>query len=329
MKSKRNSYIPICVLAVVCTILVVATLLTIAKDHKEKDTPSVQKGGAATVSEDADTVTFEGKRYVKNPDIRTMLFMGVDRDAKVEVEGVTGTFGQSDSLNLLVMDQKTNEATVLQISRDSMVNVEIYNADGTSKLTTQQAQICLQYAYGDGAERSCKLVSDRVEELLMGVDVDYYLSLTLDGMIAATEAIGGVTLTVPEDYTAIDPAFEKGATLTLEGEMAEKYVRTRDIEVLESNNQRMDRQAQFMAALIDKMQEIKGHTQYAMLYQQLEPYMVTNMTADEMMKVSEYSVDDEMQRVPGTIVEKDGHAQYHVSNEELYKILISLFYVEK
>ena len=326
MKSERKSNLLILILAVVCISLIIAVFLTIVKGRQEKEQPQARRESTSAASESTDTVTYEGVRYRKNPAIRTMLFMGIDKDADVEVGGVPGTFGQSDSLNLLIMNEETKEASVLQISRDSMVNVEIYNAEGTSKLTTQQAQICLQYAYGDGAERSCKMVSDRVEELLMGVEVDSYLSLTLDGMIAATEAIGGVTLTVPEDYTAVDPAFAKGATVTLEGEMAEKYVRTRDIGVLDSNNQRMDRQAQFMAALIDKMQKIEGKTRYAMLYQQLEPYMTTNMTADEMLETAGYDVKTEMQRIPGTIIEKDGHAQYHVDNKELYKLLISLFY---
>ena len=35
----------------------------------------------------------------------------------------------------------------------------------------------------------------------------------------ATDAVGGITLTVPEDYTAVDLAFEKGAEVTLNGEL--------------------------------------------------------------------------------------------------------------
>lgn len=64
--------------------------------------------------------------------------------------------------------------------------------------------------------------------------------------------------------------FEKGAEVTLNGELAEKYVRKRDIEVLDSNNQRMERQSQFMDALIEKMQSIQSETEYLSLYQKLE-----------------------------------------------------------
>ena len=191
---------------------------------------------------------------------------------------------------------------------------------------TENGQIALQYAYGDGAEESCRLTSEKVSELMYGVNVDSYFSLTLEGLVAATDAVGGITLTVPEDYTAVDPAFEKGAEVTLNGELAEKYVRKRDIEVLDSNNQRMERQSQFMDALIEKMQSIQSETEYLSLYQKLEDYMTTNMTADEMEELTDYKIAEDTVKVPGEIIEKDGHAQYLVDNKELKKIILKMFY---
>ena len=125
-------------------------------------------------------------------------------------------------MNLLVINKVEKTAQILQISRDSMIDIDIYDVTG-NKLMTEDGQIALQYAYGDGEERSCQLTAGKVSELLYGVDVDSYLSLTLDGLVAATDAVGGITVTVPEDYTEIDPSFEKGATITLNGELAEKY----------------------------------------------------------------------------------------------------------
>ena len=76
----------------------------------------------------------------------------------------------------------------------------------------------------------------------------------MDGIADITNLMGGVTLTVPEDYTDIDPAFKAGETIVLAGEQAEKYVRYRDVNVSGSNTQRMERQAQFMEALARQMQ---------------------------------------------------------------------------
>ena len=191
---------------------------------------------------------------------------------------------------------------------------------------SEPGQIALQYAYGDGEEESCRLTAGKVSELLYGVSVDSYLSLTMEGMVKAADAIGGVTMTVPEDYTWIDPAFSKGATLTMNGEMVEKYVRSRDTDVLDSNVQRMERQSQFMGALIEKLQSVKETSNYLSLYQQMEPYMVTNMTADEMKSLSEYDIDTNTLDVPGEVILKDGHAQFNVDNEALRKIILKTFY---
>ena len=265
------------------------------------------------------------KKYKRNTDIKTILFMGVDKDEKADLGNNPGENGQSDSLNLLVINKVEKTAQILQISRDSMIDIDIYDVTG-NKLMTEDGQIALQYAYGDGEERSCQLTAGKVSELLYGVDVDSYLSLTLDGLVAATDAVGGITVTVPEDYTAIDPSFEKGATITLNGELAEKYVRKRDIEVLDSNNQRMERQSQFMEALIEKMQGIDDKTEYLSLYQNLDEYMTTNLTAEELEELADYKISEDIVKVPGEIISKDGHAQYLVDNKELKKIVLNLFY---
>lgn len=326
MKSKNKILVLLCA---VCVVLIGAVIVTVMQQKKKEnraittsDTLSSQKSQG---EQQGQFITYKDEKYKKNSDIKTMLFMGVDKAAKADLHNNPGENGQSDSLNLLIMNTAANEAQILQISRDSMVDIDIFGTAG-DKLMTEAGQIALQYAYGDGEEKSCRLTAERVSELLYGTSIDTYLSLTLDGMVAATDAVGGITLTVPEDYTAIDPSFEAGATVTLSGELAEKYVRTRDIEVLDSNNQRMERQSQFMNALIQKLQDIKGNTQYAVLYQELEPYMVSNMTADELKEVSEYEISSEMYRVPGEIIEKDGHAQYIVDNAKLKEMVINLFY---
>ena len=140
------------------------------------------------------------------------------------------------------------------------------------------------------------------------------------------DAVGGIySYRARKIIQLLDPAFEKGAEVTLNGELAEKYVRKRDIEVLDSNNQRMERQSQFMDALIEKMQSIQSETEYLSLYQKLEDYMTTNMTADEMEELTDYKVAEDTVKVPGEIIEKDGHAQYLVDNKELKKIILKMF----
>ena len=301
---KNNKFIAI--LAIVCVILLCGVGYTILNGKNKDETRDVPASSTDDAEKSSDTIVVDGREYRLNTNIQTVLFMGIDKNAKSDMGDRAGENGQSDSLNLLIVDRETKKAQILQISRDSMVDIDIYSASG-EKMISEPGQIALQYAYGDGEEESCRLTAGKVSELLYGVNVDSYLSLTMEGMVKAADAIGGVTMTVPEDYTWIDPAFSKGATLTMDGEMVEKYVRSRDTEVLDSNVQRMERQSQFMGALIEKLQNVKETSNYLSLYQQMEPYMVTNMTADEMKSLSEYDIDTNTLEVPGEVILKDGH----------------------
>lgn len=320
---KNNKFIAI--LAIVCVILLCGVGYTILNGKNKDETRDVPASSTDDAEKSSDTIVVDGREYRLNTNIQTVLFMGIDKNAKSDMGDRAGENGQSDSLNLLIVDRETKKAQILQISRDSMVDIDIYSASG-EKMISEPGQIALQYAYGDGEEESCRLTAGKVSELLYGVNVDSYLSLTMEGMVKAADAIGGVTMTVPEDYTWIDPAFSKGATLTMDGEMVEKYVRSRDTEVLDSNVQRMERQSQFMGALIEKLQNVKETSNYLSLYQQMEPYMVTNMTADEMKSLSEYDIDTDTLEVPGEVILKDGHAQFIIDNEALRKIILKTFY---
>ena len=317
----KNKNTVIGILVIVCLLLLAAVGYTVVNDKKEKEN-LISNGKGESQS---GIVTVNGKKYKRNSDVHTVLFMGIDKSEKAELHRTPGENGQSDSLNLLAVNRAEKTAQIIQISRDSMVNIDIYGASG-EKLMSEEGQIALQYAYGDGEEESCRLTSKKVSELMYGVEIDSYVSLTMDGMIAAADELGGITLTVPADYTAIDPDFAKGETLTLNGEMVEKYVRSRDIEALDSNNQRMERQAQFMQALIVKLQGLGSNSRYLSLYEKMEPYMVTNMTAEEMMELSEYEIASDMMKVPGEVIEKDGHAQYIVDNKKLQQIILKVFY---
>lgn len=74
------------------------------------------------------------------------------------------------------------------------------------------------------------------------------------------------------------------------------------------------------------MQGIDDKTEYLSLYQNLDEYMTTNLTAEELEKLADYKISEDIVKVPGEIISKDGHAQYLVDNKELKKIVLNLFY---
>ena len=322
MKHKNSILV---LLGVLCLILVGAVVYTAfirQPDAVETDSEASEGSGGRYI-------TYKGKEYRRDQNVQALLLMGVDRESTAQVGEQTGDAGQADSLNLLILNKKEQTAKILQISRDSAVDIDVYDENG-SKVMTAEGQLCLQYAFGDGGGRSCRLTVEKTEELLGGIDIDSYLALTLDGIKVAVDAAGGIPITVPEDYTWIDPAFQKGASLVLNGEQAEQYVRSRDTETLDSNQQRMERQSQFMRALLSMLAGGGFSTQELTdLYQQLEPYMTTNLTADELTQIAGYTFQEETQTVPGEVTEQDGRALYITDAEKIQDLIINEFFIEK
>lgn len=318
----------------VCTIAAAFTLYLMQKDRTAAVLPSPAASGgtvAGTSQTMEDGVIYKGTAYTYNKNLKNILFLGVDR--KLDAAGVetAGRNGQADCILLLVMDKETRRTTLLQISRDSMVQVGIYDISGRH-LADERMQIALQYAYGDSDTKSCWLMKAAVSELLYGIPVDSCLSLTVEGIAAITDAMGGVTVTVPQDYTAIDESLQAGASVSLKGSLAERYVRYRDTDVTGSNSQRMQRQNEFLKAMFTQMKGERGNAAfYNHILDSASPYMTSDLDAEELKALSEYDMGDAMLEVPGTVSAGAVHDEFKVDDQKLYELILELFYrpVEK
>lgn len=96
------------------------------------------------------------------------LFMGIDTRENVDTYESQKDAGQADSIFLVSMDRATEQLKVLFIPRDSMTKIEVFNPSGKSLgMTTDHINI--QYAYGDGKQKSCELMKTAVSNMLDGV----------------------------------------------------------------------------------------------------------------------------------------------------------------
>lgn len=258
-----------------------------------------------------------------NYTLTNVLFIGVDTDEEF-TEHKAGWSGQADCLILMSMDKDTKQTRLLEISRDSMTDVDIYDQDG-KRIGSQRQQISTQYAYGDGKKRSCQLTTQTVSSLLYEIPIHSYVAMNIDGIARVTELMGGVTVTVPEDYTHIDSTFEKGATLTLQGEKAERYVRYRDTKVTGSNSERMERQNQFLRALATQLQG-RSAGWYQKLWVDAEEYIVTDLKVDEIDRLSKFQMAEDIWQVPGDVQAGEEHDEFIVDSAKLKEIILKLFY---
>lgn len=329
MKNK-NKGILIIIAGIVLALLIAMVVMACLKKKAavEKKTSENKTQSQAEVSQASDnTIEYNGHTYEYNTDLENYLFIGVDKKEEVTLQNTPGTAGQADCIMILSANKETKTVKVLQVSRDSMTDVDIYDANG-EYYTSTKAQIATQYAYGDGKESSCLAMEKTVSELLYDLPIDGYVSLDIAGIHAINDAVGGVTITVPEDYTYINSAFQKGAEITLTGDLAELYVRYRDINQEGSNNERMRRQTQYIPALISTIrQNTSDVVSYYSLYKDvLAPYMVTDLGAAQIDKLSSYELEEETEYVPGEVVPGEINEEFHVDEEQLRDLLINMFY---
>lgn len=328
-KNKDKTKVLILILTIIAIIVAAMTGIVYVQGQNSKKKAEDKSKTAQKSTDSSSYITYNGKKYEYNSQLRTMLFMGVDKDEEVTVKDITGRSGQADCLILLVLDPDQKTTTLLEISRDSMSDVKIYGMNG-DYMATEVTQIATQYAYGDGENRSCHLTRDAVSNLLYDIPIHDYLSLNMAGIIPIVDQIGGVEITVPEDYTAIDPLFVQGSTITLNGELAEKYIRSRDIEVLGSNNQRMERQTQFVQALLEKVKSTEdgGGAMLRQFWSAGQPYITTDVSLDMMEKTASYDMNPEILKVPGEVRAGAEHDEFHVDNAGLQEMIINIFYHE-
>ena len=194
--------------------------------------------------ETAETMEVDGVTYRRRTDLTTILVMGIDHDSEIEAEG-SYQGGQADFQRLIVIDSKDKTVRQLKIDRDTMAEVTVLGMLGNPVGTTQM-QISLAHGFGDGKEESCGYARDAVSRLLQGENIDFYLAMSLDGISVLNDLAGGVTVTLEDDFSAADPAMTKGATLTLQGDQAEIFVRRR-MDIGEGTNEaRMVRQEEYL-----------------------------------------------------------------------------------
>jgi len=211
-----------------------------------------QRGKKPSFEISDDTLFYNGKEYIPNKNIETFLVLGLDK-AEGQSQGDSyNNDKQADFLMLFVFDNSTKELSAIHINRDTMANVNVLGVAGDT-IDTVSKQIALAHTYGNGKGVSCRNTADAVSDLLLGVKVNHYISLSLDSVAIVNDMVGGVEVEVLDDFSGIDDTLIKGETVTLMGEQALRYVRTRYGLDDSTNSTRMKRQQQYINALYKKL----------------------------------------------------------------------------
>lgn len=321
------------------TLLGVVILVAIAAffNWNQKDAASGTEVSTGTTTENSGAVekwqegdiSYNGVTYRYNTAIKTYLFMGIDKSGEfAEADPTTGG-GQSDAMFLLVVNPKTEEMSIISINRNTMTMIDLYDVNGMF-VRKEERQICLQYAYGDGLRTSCLRSANAVSNLFFNIPITEYLALSLDGIPILNDAVGGVTVEVLEDISAYGVSLKEGETVTLTGEEAYAYTRSRDTDEFDSATRRLERQNQYILALMSKIKGVASRGEAALtgIYQSAEKYIVTNIDFLKLAEVAaKYDFDaSQMYTIPGETIMGAVYEEHYIDEYELYDMVINLFY---
>ena len=281
--------------------------------------------------EEVPTIQVDGHTYRLRQHLTTILLLGVDKYSETEVKNSYRNGGQADFLRLLVIDPNAKQIRQLPIDRDTMTPITILGVLG-NRTGTRTERISLSHSFGKGQEDSCQLTAEAVSNLLYDVPVDFYIALNMDGISELNDLLGGVTVTLEDDFSAIDPAMTKGTTLTLQGDQAEVFVRSRMSMSVGTNETRMGRQQQYLAAAQKLLKaRLQADSNAAgEIFDALSPYLVTNFARGRLINeaygAKDYTVEEPVAIVGEHSVDKDGFMQFVADEDQLQRIVLSIFY---
>lgn len=318
---KKN--IIVFIISIVVILAISAVAFAMKKNSKEeKDTSSELQ------QESENYISYNGQKYQHNDHIRTYLYMGIDKDGPVTEAEDSVSGGQSDAMFLIVVDSEKKTISVLSINRNTMTDVDVYDKDGNF-VETRELQICLQHGFGDGMRTSCQRSVDAVSNLLYGEPVSGYIAMNMDAMPMMNDSVGGVTVEVLDDLTSSsrNVSLHKGETVTLNGDEAYVYLRSRDINEFDSATERLNRQMQYIQAFV-KQAKSKDAATLVSAYNAITDYIVTNVDVPNLVnKLTTYEFDDSrMYTIPGETQMGEQYEEYHVDEDALYQVMLDIFY---
>lgn len=276
-------------------------------------------------------ILHNGQYYRLREDQLRILAIGLDKKDRKESENGYTNKMQSDFLLLAVLDKNTKACTVLNLNRDTMTTIRKLGFGG-AVAGTYQGQLALAHTHGKGGKDSARNVVWSVSNLLGGVPIDHYMTLTMSSIGKLNDLVGGVPVTILEDFTTVDSRMAVGNEVLLNGWQAQIYVRGRQEIADGTNLNRMGRQEQYLLAFykqfLKKSQE-EGADFLARVLVNVGPSFQSDLDFEglnELRKILPSCKLMPFQSLKGEQVLGEEVYEYYVDEEALQQQIIDLFY---
>ncbi|WP_327390102.1 LCP family protein [Streptomyces microflavus] len=184
-------------------------------------------------------------------DAQNILLIGSDSRAgeNSEYGRDDGGSQRSDTTILLHLAADRKSATAVSLPRDLMVEIPSCRTGDDKETRKRFAQFNSAFELGGTA---CTI---RTVERMTGIRIDHHMVVDFNGFKEMVDAVDGVEICLPKAIDDKDAHLDLPAgRQTLNGEEALGYVRARKTLGDGSDTERMERQQQFLGALVNKMQ---------------------------------------------------------------------------
>ena len=303
---------------------------------------SVQSGKVQRISANAQfnagsgyrDIVYKGKGYRYNNRITTILYAGVDAKGALTPNREYTSAPRADSIAVVVLDELNRRMTIIALNRDTMTGIHKYTLNGLDRGVFVD-HLGYAYTYGEGGVVSCRNLCTAVSDLLCGVPVNEYVATSRGSIPAIGEALGEVTVVVPNDDLA-DLGYIAGETAVIDADNLETFVRSRDIGEAFSNEHRMERQRAYINGAADRIRSLfEDRTSEAWeKLETMEGLVQTNITRSRYLALTKAlrktAYNEQDYYIPeGRRVEGKRHDEFYPDPDALQKKVIEIFYMEK
>ena len=286
-------------------------------------------------------ILYDGKHYARHTGTKAILILGLDRKGDdLHEKRLPIDQGQTDAIYLLAYNTSRKTVKILQIPRDTMAVMHSIDENGKELGQTVDG-LTMAFNSGDGVTLSCERACEATGTMLGGLAIDHYMVGDINVVTDLNDLLGGVTVTVPnDDMERIDPAFVKGARITLHGDQAERFVRGRDTG---KDNTALYRMGQHRAYIMGFQRRLKQCLKsdgkiVDRMFSTIENDILTDMKRSEyteltlsMLSGGEDLKDGDFLMLPGEAKPAQQHGEnvyddYYPHYADINRMVLDLFY---
>jgi len=327
--SRRRLKLYFAIVAIAAVILLGVFGAHFVESRLKVDVDNAGKQMTAHKDDGSTAQVFMNDSWYQKKDVETLLVMGVDNFGSVTGSDSYNNENQADFLVLFVKDNQTGESTAIHINRDTMTDITMLGVTGEA-VGTQYAQLALAYNYGRGQNDSSRNTAEAVERLLYGIEVDKYITVTMDAVPIMNDWAGGVSVEVLDDMTDVDAALAAGQNVRLSGEQALTYVRTRMGLEDSTNVNRMKRQRQYASAWVQTAQEkLKDSDAVAQLIMDMSDHHFSDCNAETLAEFASGLGENptvEIYEIPGESIKGEEYIEFYADENALQQLVLDMFY---